>query len=258
MSWTGVKRQGALPFSLTNSYHLGQCTLSLWSLPPSVKWECRYWHTCLTRTFWNNFAHVFIFTEHLHNHDLTYSRAHSFNKYHWQSVTCLSFCQILAIQMVLLSGNCYSDGGHSKVNKQLKHNVIDVMKGISVECFEILTMVCETSREAVIIPVLQMRKLRFHKYNDLSKITYLANGRLRTWTPFSWFLTEMFFCCRSLYPVFCKTIKGYYVYWQCIASAEHNIDSSTVESVELTEELVGMEAWVEDIYVVEINCRVTW
>ena len=99
---------------------------------------------------------------------------------------------------------------------------------ISVECFEILAMACETSREAVIIPVLQMRKLRFNKYNDLSKITNLVNGSLRTWTQFSWFLTEMFLCCRSLYPIHCKTIKGYYVYLQCIASAEHNVDSSTV------------------------------
>ena len=120
-------------------------------LPPSVKWVCKYWHTCLTRTFWNHFAYVFIFTEHLHNHDLTFSYAHSFNKYHWECVTCLSFCQILAIQMALLSGNCYSDGGHRKVNKQLKHNVIDIIRGISVECFEILTMACETNREAVII-----------------------------------------------------------------------------------------------------------
>ena len=192
-------------------------------LPPSVKWVCKYWHTCLTRTFWNHFAYVFIFTEHLHNHDLTFSYAHSFNKYHWESVTCLSFCQILAIQMALLSGNCYSDGGHRKVNKQLKHNVIDIIRGISVEYFEILTMACETNREAVIIPVLQMRKLRFNKYNDLSKITNLVNGSLRTWTQFSWFLTEMFLCCRSLYPMLCKIIKGYYVYWQCIASAEDNV-----------------------------------
>ena len=143
-------------------------------------------------------------------------------------------------------------------SKQLKHNVIDIIRGISVECFEILTMACETNREAVIIPVLQMRKLRFNKYNDLSKITNLVNGSLRTWTQLSWFLTEMFLCCRSLYPMLCKIIKGYYVYWQCIASAEYNVDSSTVESVALTEERVGMEAWVEDICVVEINCRMTW
>lgn len=144
---------------------------------------CKYWHTCLTRTFWNNFAYVFIFTEHLHSHDLTYSCAHSFNKYHWRICYVPEFLPDSgntdgpALRKLLLWWKTQESKQTIKAQCN-RHYIV-----ISVECFEILAMACETSREAVIIPVLQMRKLRFNKYNDLSKITNLVNGSLENLEP---------------------------------------------------------------------------